>query len=578
MNAQNYISITSSVDEKPGCITDKAWQIQLSPSQERTVFQGTVSDFSHWVKNIGPDSLDAFVDVNVTGYGGPDEWWAYDMHSGDWPGKTNKTGENDIPARSRQMNELGRKCDTIWVNNINSFFGGTAESQDCVHVIDPEAIVPSRVEYEKGSGSVTVAGTNINVNNGGSCPVEPINIPYSWSIGGISSGPLSFNYGGVYGCNNLTNVISIPNSIKNQLNQKNPGPSGITYSITVNGETAPPGEINVYEVPFARFYGNDIYATNGDIKFNSYTNNPSHTYDGRGSVVQYAALASGSGVIDSAAYRWSSGLPIPQPNAPNGLDSMNSYLANTSSTSVYNSVINNLPSDCNTSVDHTLPVSTNKCVKLNDDTYFGGANIKILGNGDTHGAGDITYNKKITVVNDTNRMLMIIGNIVNTTADADYTDPSKAGVLLIVSDGDIVIDNNVQRIDAILVSKGNIYTCGFAGFGPGKKVSQDSIDEVCRNNLTINGSLSAKNIDFRRVGGSRYLNTGLGDTADGMVNCMAFRGIKNCGVRDDMPLNTGKTAEIINFPAYLYWATPYLEEQAGSSGTVDAMFVAPPRK
>ncbi len=169
---------------------------------------------------------------------------------------------------------------------------------------------------------------------------------------------------------------------------------------------------------------------------------------------------------------------------------------------------------------------------------------------------------------------MIVGDVINLTSAANYTDPAKTGVLLIISEGPIVVDNNVKRIDAILVSKTGIYTCGYAGYGPAAKVGQNQIHSTCRVPLNINGAVSAPTIDFRRGGGSRYLNTSPGDEQQ---NCNVSKGIQNCADRGNMPNNTGKSAEIINYPAYLYFAKPYLKNQSTPGDTVDAMFVVPPK-
>ena len=89
----------------------------------------------------------------------------------------------------------------------------------------------------------------------------------------------------------------------------------------------------------------------------------------------------------------------------------------------------------------------------------------------------------------------------------------------------------------------------------------------------MNGSLSANSISFSRVGGSRYLAP-----AGAGVNNDTGAGIEEKNGKASLALNSGLSAEIVNFPAYLYWAKPYLQDNSKSGGTVDSMFVAPPRK
>jgi hypothetical protein len=550
LNAENYISIRSTVDEIEKCITDKEWLISLSPDQQRTVFQGTTVDYNHWVKNNGPDAIDDFVDVDVRGYGGPDEWWFYDLGVGTLPGIVKSTGVNGIPARLKQMNQLGNFCDTISANNINSIFGGTASTKDCVHVIDPDAAVPSRVDFEKGSSTITVTGTNINVSNGGACPTAPITIPYTWSIGGVS-GSSSFNYGGGFGCNNPSNLIPIPPPIINQLNQKAPGLSGIQYCLNVNNEGNKCGEILVYEVPFARFYGNDVYSTNGQIKFNDSSNDNSK-YEERGSVAQYAAFASGANnFLDTAAFRYKQTVKL-NPQPPTGLMSAISYLTQNSVTT-YNDVAKNLPENCLTTINPAaIPQSgSSVCYDL------GSSNVTL---------NSLNYSNKITIKTTGN--IYINGNITNATTAANKQNPANTGVLLL-SANNIFIDKGVTRADAILVASESINTC----YNGASKILNSQLDELCRSKLVINGSVSANNISFSRVGGSRLLAP-LGAGANNDLGA----GIEEKNGEASQTLTSGLSAEIINFPAYLYWAKPYLQDKSASGGTVESMFVAPPRK
>jgi len=585
-------SWTASASGPQACITIIEWSLAASTtgyingssaSNYQTAFSNQNVVLRSSVTNVGEAPLDLDLDVNVMRSPAGSDYFSLDQKRG-WP-------EGSRDSQDNKVTSLGLNCENVWAAQTEYDSGAKSFDSFCIHIISPSVDVPTTIQYEKGQTGLVIGG-DILVNNGGSCPVNAVNIPYKATINGqLSTG--SFNYGGGYGCNPPSNLLSISSSLATTLNGKAPGDSGIQYCLNVNNQGDSCGSIIVIEVPFARFYGNDIYATSGNITFNDAYNNDS-SYDGRGSVAQYAALASSPNTkIDSAAFRLNA---LVKPNAPNGLDpDTTSYLSNTSATKVYNDVVNKIPTNCGTTPSSYLLPSSSGCYRVSDDYRLTG--IPRIGGSDgitcldkqrinpLHTCGfpnnfeyiTSNYDKKITLYNpDPNKPFMIVGDIVNTSAS--YSNPSSTGVMLIVSAGDIIIDNNVKRVDAILISNKGIYTCGWTWApGYGSKVGQNQIDETCTSNLTINGSLSAKTIDFRRVGGSRYLSNGLGDTIDGSWNCLAWKGIKNCGDRGDMPLDTGKTAEIVNFPAYLYWATPYLLDQAKSGGTNEAMFVAPPR-
>ncbi len=124
------------------------------------------------------------------------------------------------------------------------------------------------------------------------------------------------------------------------------------------------------------------------------------------------------------------------------------------------------------------------------------------------------------------------------------------------------------------MANNNIITCT-DGSNPDIPL-KENWDRDCRKTLTINGSLSATNIEFRRSIGSRLLApTGPPniDTPNGYATCRSYAGIKNCyprghGTASNSPTlseinSSGGTAELINFPAYLYFAKPYLLDESG---------------
>lgn len=530
---------------------------------------GTTVTFSGQVCNSGPAPVHiGYIDGDWYIPGNTTDFTVLDLDT-----KTEKD-KNGCASTSttKTYNIPGEYCAVVTAtpaadNNSNKL----ADKRACVQVINVSPEKPAYDEYEKGSAGIDL-GFSVAVNNGGAgCPAgTPVSIVWNYKIGAPINVDQNktFTYGNGTCSSSDSETVTFNDAQKTILNKSYPGTTYPT-SVTFNGVTQQ-GSFGVYEVPFARFYGNDIYATNGEIRFND--TGDANTAVQRGSVNQYAALAFGNVKIDTSSFRT---LPIPAPNPPNGLDvaGVGADLNRINATSVYNDVKNNLPTNCTQINSGGLNAPQNGCYILNDGTVGWSNGIPFIGWGDTIGAGITTYDKKVTISNPTNKMLMIVGDIVNNSTT--YTDPENTGVLLVVSEGPIVIDNNVRRVDAILVSKSGIYTCGIAGFGPLLKKPQNGIHETCREPLNINGALSAPTIDFRRAVGSRYLNASGGNE---LQNCQFSKGIQNCDERGtNLPNDTGATAEIVNFPSYLYFAKPFLRDTTESGAETDAIFVAPPR-
>ncbi|MEZ6330531.1 MAG: hypothetical protein R3B12_00720 [Candidatus Saccharimonadales bacterium] len=579
----NYATVESGGTQK---ITVNGWDIRSDAKVDglssgyKYVLVGTTVTFSGEVCNSGPAPVHiGYIDGDWYVPGNAVDFKVLDLNDPD------KKAVNGCAYASatKKFDVPGEYCAAVRVtpaadNNLNRL----ADKRACVQVVNVNPNPPAYKEYEKGSAGIDL-GFSVGVNNGGAgCPAGvPITIVWNYKIGppiNVDQNK-TFTYGNGTCSNSDSETVTFNDAQKAILNNASPGTTYPT-SVTFNGVTQP-GRFGVYEVPFARFYGNDIYATAGDIRFNS-TDNPSGTTK-RGSVDQYAALAFGTVTIDTSAFRTIN--PVP----PDGLDASGSKaISGKNANQVYTDVTGNLPKTCGEIESGGLNATEDGCYIIKKATSLTPTNnswpvpdwaknnggIPVLGWGDTFGSGVTTYTKKITAVNPTDKMLMIVGDVINLTSAANYTDPAKTGVLLIISEGPIVVDNNVKRIDAILVSKTGIYTCGYAGYGPAAKVGQNQIHSTCRVPLNINGAVSAPTIDFRRGGGSRYLNTSPGDEQQ---NCNVSKGIQNCADRGNMPNNTGKSAEIINYPAYLYFAKPYLKNQSTPGDTVDAMFVVPPK-
>lgn len=86
----------------------------------------------------------------------------------------------------------------------------------------------------------------------------------------------------------------------------------------------------------------------------------------------------------------------------------------------------------------------------------------------------------------------ITSNFINDVDD-------EARQIVIIADGDIIIDENVTRIDAWIISGGDINTCSINGVA---QTASTLNSEKCTKQLTINGPVYAKSIYFSRTYGN----------------------------------------------------------------------------
>jgi hypothetical protein len=508
-----------------------------------------------------------------------------------------------IPANSEDSTHFyrydnlppGLYCQNMGYGPLADNNGNWADTAPaCVNVYAATANTPPATTYEKQPANGATIRMSVNINVGNSCPPPGnVTLPWSYSIVGnginiTGNGPvIDPGVGCVPGNNTKEVLVPIDSSLATKLNAYSPQDnitSPITMTTTISGDTKS-AVMTVNEVPYARFYGNDIYArssSNGNIKFNDTdTNNGVGTgsilsgFDGRGSVAQYAAIASGSISLDTSVFRSATGNWLDTP-PPKGNNLPGSSLGSMKSVSDQINALR-MPSDCkNTMYGNADPTYnwgnlsqySSRCYEIDN---ISGAALNI-NNYTGNVTGPITYRGKYTIK--ANGDVYITNNIENATNSSDYSDPAKIGVLLIAANN-IYIDKSVERVDAILMANNNIITCTN---GSNPNIASANWDSDCRNTLTINGSLSAANIEFRRSIGTRLLAPNL-DTASGKATCRSWAGIKNCTARgngSDGATNTsGGTAELINFPAYLYFAKPYLFDE--SSDKYNSVYNSAPR-
>lgn len=128
---------------------------------------------------------------------------------------------------------------------------------------------------------------------------------------------------------------------------------------------------------------------------------------------------------------------------------------------------------------------------------------------------------------------------------ANYGNSSNLNIpsLVFVVKGDIFIDESVENIDAILISHGTIWTCASEG-NPTTAVAEN----VCKDQLVINGALIANRINFMR-------------TREGSGN---FGGVSN-------PASV--PAEVINFSPEFYLSSPIFRSNLTSEGAFKTVLI-----
>lgn len=118
--------------------------------------------------------------------------------------------------------------------------------------------------------------------------------------------------------------------------------------------------------------------------------------------------------------------------------------------------------------------------------------------------------------------------------------------ILLIADGGVQINSNVNQIDAWIITNGNINTC--TGFSVGS-----GTERQCKSTLIINGPVFANSVSLNRTGG-------------------AYPGVGNFGTNDVLQKNISNggsitPAEIFNLrPDVLYWA--YSQAQRFTQATV----------
>jgi hypothetical protein len=462
--------------------------------------------------------------------GATDQYWSFHDFNGGGGEQLDANGANNWRWESKAIdnNDSSRRPWEVygWWNPFNNTYNSFPYSftPACVDVIDPTPTT-SVSDFEKGSGDKRVTH---NVNIGPNClsAIVDIRIRAYSNTDSFYDETFPVSLGGGQPCSR-----DFPKDIpQNTLNNYKPGEKVSINTEIVSSDRNDPKSFVVYEVPFARFYGNDIYSRT-NINFNTVS-----TDIKKGSIVEYAAMAGGYPSIGTGVFIYPSN---------NQLKAVHSNIPEPTSFI--------LPSVCSdVAITNLSTIAGKSCFSLNNDLTF---------------SANTSYTQKISIASTED--VFINADITNDTANANYSSPELTGVLLIKAKN-IYIGPNVKRIDAILFASESVVTCAtdVNGSTPAKNNWHKlPADGGCRNPLTINGAIESANIKFSRTGGSRLLNNGSKNGSDTVYNI---------GARNDAGYASGEPAEIVNFPVYLYFARPYVEDL--SSTTFGSIYDAPPRR
>lgn len=344
------------------------------------------------------------------------------------------------------------------------------------------AVSTADVNYEKGTGGTATMNFRLRVNDPKSCdygqPSGGSGDTVSWrvtrpdgSVVNISTqvanctGAITSSTAGVISGNTVTYSISFTGASldaspprKDTYNVRIIGLSGISNMGHIAGGALNASSIlTVFEAPFARFYGNDVFVCgNGTANRFVYDNRPTGSAI-RGSFAEFASI-----------YRAN--------NSPaSSFSGLNSSAVNSGFTNALKSEWGGLSCGSGIIASELMGLG----VESHSSSYVIPAT---------------TFTEKKTIY--VNGDATISGPISITPPGGDF-DPQTYPVVLIYATGNVNIAPNVTQIEAVIVAGGTIDTC--AG------VAQANLETQCNNKLEIVGAVQANTIKFKRAYGSRYL-------------------------------------------------------------------------
>ncbi len=124
-----------------------------------------------------------------------------------------------------------------------------------------------------------------------------------------------------------------------------------------------------------------------------------------------------------------------------------------------------------------------------------------------------------------NRTIVINGNLYiandiefNTNYGGSATNNLNVPSLIFVVKGNILIDEDVSRVDALLISHKTIWTCASNATTPTEAVAKN----ICDKQLTINGALIANRVNFMRTREGGALKGGVNEASSQPAEIINF--------------------------------------------------------
>lgn len=403
---------------------------------------------------------------------------------------------------------------------------------------------PGSIDHERGAGNQTVSVeikicdysgsthsatlTLINSATGAIIPNSPIVLANITDNCGVSINPADIRTVTVSGAAMDALAVGANTAIA-RLAYGSVPPATDTFSI------------NVFEVPYMRVYGNDAYISNscpgaasaqsGKIALNSLTAPADNIRGGAG---QFAMIGQQPASLINPIAAASAMFRTASPAPPDGLATLWGSAA---------PICGSNPASQITDTYTTINAASTTFDLSSATTGY----YRYTGAGPLTLTGAMQSGRKVTV--DATSAVVIAAASTPLAQPVPFND-ATASVLLINATGDIYINSGVSYVEAILRTAGTLHTCS-----NGAAVPATSTWHVnCRSKLRIYGSVQAASIEFARSIGTRLLAA---------TNEQATQ-----------PQGNDSAAEVIEFPPYLYFVTPYLKDQ--STSTFKSMYSAAP--
>lgn len=463
--------------------------------------------FSHYVKNNGPTST---TPTTIT-------WVTEDMPSSNDTGTANagtfgdgqeKLVRNEVvylPANATQGQQICRRVGYTPVNESGAVNGRGAQA--CVTVVipaklkaamsvNPASMAPGDAATFTPVISATSNASPITVtcsitrtvypatggsNSLGAQPCQTTGGSNNIPVGPGASVPLHQN------AYSAPDDIPIGSRVCDVITITNPTASG--YYNNYPADQTAEACVHIAKSPYVHFTGGDVWAGGGfaAVAPGTCTNNADiHTVT-RGQALASDGTRPGSGTTYAAfalgrITNFGSG-SMGQVTATGLGDNWTFANTNTANLGFFNSG------------QHCISDYVNN---YQGSPVLGGGNVNVGGGG--NGAWRINGDANFVGANlgaGSQRVYLVNGNVTingNITYPANFSGSGQLPSLVIIATGDIRLNAAVTQMDGIFISRGTFYTC--------YPKTEPATIAVCGNRLTINGSVSANNVDLFRTAGA----------------------------------------------------------------------------